>query len=167
MRGDVHPVPTSGVLDVLEILLDDQRIAFALADVVEVLPAAEVTPLPGAPSVVRGLLNLRGEPLPVLDLRARVGLPERPADADDHVLVCLAAGRRLGVWVDRAEGVRALDTARLDDDFDGVQARYVSGAAMVDGGVLLVSDVDAFLSLEESEALDLALVGASKAASDD
>lgn len=162
MRGDVHPVPAPGALDVLVVALDDRRIAFALADVVEVLPAAEVTPLPAAPPVVRGLLNLRGEPLPVLDLRARVGLPERPAGVDDHVLVCLASGRRLGVWVDRAEGLRSLDAEEIDDDVDGVPMRYVAGAAMVEGGVLLVSDVDAFLSLEESEALDLALVGAGK-----
>lgn len=166
MRGDVHPVPASGALDVLVVALDDRRIAFALADVVEVLPAAEVTPLPEAPPVVRGLLNLRGEPLPVLDLRARVGLPERPAGVDDHVLVCLASGRRLGVWVDRAEGLRSLDAEELTDDVDGVTMRYVAGAAMVEGGVLLVSDVDAFLSLEESEALDLALAGAGKARRD-
>lgn len=156
MRGDVHPVQR-GALAVLEVALDEHRVAFDLDDVFEVLPAVEVTPLPDAPAVVRGLLNLRGEPLPVLDLRARLGLTEKPADPDDHVLVCLVAGRRLGVWVDRAEGVRALDAGDVTDGFDSVPTRYVAGAAMVDGGVLLVTDLEAFLTLEEAEALDLAL----------
>ncbi len=156
MRREVHP-GQSHAREVLEVSLDDQRVAFDLYDVLEVLPAVDVTPLPDAPAVVRGLLNLRGEPLPVLDLRARLGFTPRPAGVDDHVLVCLAGGRRVGVWVDRAEGVRVLDADDVTDGFDGLPARYVSGAAMVESGVLLVTDLETFLSLEEAEALDLAL----------
>ena len=142
---------------VLAVSLGEQRVAFLLADVDEVLPAVEVAPLPHAPAVVRGLINLRGEPLPIIDLRSRLGLLRAPAHPDNHVLVCQVAGRALGVWVDRAEGVRQLevvDIAPLDAPATG---RHFAGAAMVEDGVLLVSDVGSFLNVAEAERLEQAL----------
>lgn len=145
----------------LTVAVDGQRVAFYLSDVTEVLPAAETAHLPHAPSVVRGLLNLRGEPLPVMDLRARLGLPTRPVDPDDHVVVCRIGGRAVGVWVDRADDVSSLDTDALVPMPEDA-ARHVAGAAMLEDGVLLVTDVESFLDAEETVLLDQALAAATE-----
>lgn len=158
MHGDTF-------VDVLVASVDAQQVAFHLTDVDEVLPAAEAAPLPHAPEVIRGLLNLRGEPLPLLDLRTRLGLPGREAHPDDHVLVCRVAGRRIGVWVDRADDVRRLEDGEVRSVPDST-ARHFAGAAMVEDGVLLVSDVASFLSLEEAADLEQALVPLSEAGTD-
>lgn len=154
MRGLIGPA-----VRVLVVTLGDVRVAFRLEDVHEVLPAAEAAALADAPPVVKGLLNLRGDLLPILDLRVRIGLPTCPADPENHVLVCRVGGRAVGVWVDRAEDVREIDGADIAP-LDGPDTgRHFEGAAMVADGVLLVSDVESFLSAGETQRLEEALAG--------
>lgn len=142
---------------VLTVRVDGQHVAFPLGDVYEVLPAVETTELAHAPGVVRGVVNLRGEPLPVIDLRTRLGLPSRDAEADDHVLVCQVRDRRVGVWVDRAHNVDTLSSASFAPIPADSPTRHLAGVALLDDGLLLVSDVDSFLSAEELARLDLAM----------
>lgn len=147
----------SPAVDVLVVSVSDRLVAFPLGDVEEVLPAAAVTELAHAPAVVRGLLNLRGAPLPVIDLRTRLGLGSRAAHPDDHVLVCRTVDRTLGVWVDRADAVRQLEATTVAPLDERTPAPHFAGAAMVEDGVLLVSDVDLFLSPDEASELEEAV----------
>jgi purine-binding chemotaxis protein CheW len=149
-------------VEILTVHVDDQQVAFHLSDVAEVLPAAATAHLPHAPDVIRGLLNLRGRQLPVIDLRARLGLPSRPADPDDHVVVSRVGQRGIGIWVDRAVEVRRLDLTDLAPLAAHATGRHVCGAAMLDDGVLLVSDVETFLDAQESDLLDRALAAANE-----
>lgn len=157
MFGKDLASPQGGNLAVLTARVDGQRVAFPLRHVHEVLPAAETTRLAHAPAVVRGVLNLRGEPLPVLDLRTRLGLPGRDAELDDHVLVCRVRDRRVGVWVDRAQDVDTLCGSSLAPLPADSPTRHLAGVALLDDGLLLVSDVDSFLSADEVVGLDAAL----------
>ena len=75
---------TSTPREVLLFTLEGQRYALPLEDVRELVRAVRLTPLPRAPAVVEGLLNLRGELLPVLDLRRRFRLPARRLSASDR-----------------------------------------------------------------------------------
>jgi len=142
---------------VLVAMVADQRVALPLRDVVEILPAMALVPLPKGPDVVRGVVNLRGNPLPVLDLRARLDLPERAPCADDHVVVCRVGARAVGVWVDHASEVGSLDADRLVLAGDLPHAEHLLGAAMVADGLLLVHDVRTFLDADEALQLDQAL----------
>lgn len=155
LRADEH-VPDGGV-DVVCVRLDDRRLGFALQDVREVLPAAEATALPHAPEVVLGLVNLRGEPLPVLDLRARLGLPVRSLHPGDHVLVCSVGTRGVGVWVDHADDILHVDAADVVPLDDAAPHLYVNGAVMLDDGLMLITDVDTFLDARESAQLESAV----------
>ena len=110
--------------------LEGQRYALPAEDVRELVRAVRLTPLPRAPDVVEGLLNLRGELLPVLDLRRRFRLPPRPLSPSDHFIVAQAGPRRVALRVDRAEGLLALEPGKLDAtprELPGVG--YVAGAA--------------------------------------
>lgn len=157
MVQTAHIDDEHAAVDVLVATVSDRLVAFRLGDVEQVLPAAAVAELPHAPAVVRGLLNLRGAPLPVIDLRVRLGLEGRAAHPDDHVLVCQVGGRSVGVWVDHAAAVRRLERTVVVPFDDGMPARHFAGAAMVGDGVLLVSDVDSFLSAAETLELERAL----------
>lgn len=155
-----HEDPTVFDRDEVAVLTAEvggQRVGFPLVSVHEVLPAMETTGLANAPEVIRGVVNLRGEPLPVLDLRARLGLPTRPADPDDHVLVCQLRGRRVGVWVDRALDVDASPGQALVPLPEDAPSRHAAGAVLLEDGLLLVVDVDSFLSVDEVTRLSRAL----------
>lgn len=154
-------------VDVLCVSAALQRVALPLESVREVLPAAAVTPLPHAPEVIHGLMNLRGEPLPVLSLRARLGLPRRPIEPDDHFVVCRVGKRDVGVWVDRADELLRLDDIRAASPDGSGSVSHVAGAAMLEDGCLLVSDVQSFLTPVEHERLELALASSTGVGGDD
>jgi purine-binding chemotaxis protein CheW len=140
--------------EVLLFLLEGQRYALPMEDVRELVRAVRLTPLPRAPGVVEGLLNLRGELLPVLDMRRRFRLPARPLSSSDHFVVAQAGPRRVALRVDRAESLLALETGQLDEsprELPGVG--YVAGALKLPDGLVLLHDLRTFLS--EAEALEL------------
>lgn len=148
-------------MQVLLCRIADVRYALALADVDEVVRAAAVTPLPGAPPVILGLLDLRGAPVPVLDARRRFGHPERPLDPAERFVVARAGARRVALRVDAADGVAELDPALVEDPRRHVPlARHVAGVAALPDGLVLVHDVATFLAAAEAEALTEALAAA-------
>jgi chemotaxis signal transduction protein len=81
--------------------LDQKRFGVSTDLVREVQRAALPAALPNAPPVVRGLLNVRGELIPLMDLRAVLRLPARPIRASDELVICRLGRRTLCFAVDR------------------------------------------------------------------
>lgn len=120
----------------------------------------EVTPLPKAPEIVLGVINLRGAIVPVLNIRRRFRLPEREAGLGDQLLVARTARRTVALVVDEMRGtiVHAAQQAIAPEEIvPGLE--YVSGVVKLADGMLFIHDLDAFLSLEEEEALAAAITG--------
>lgn len=138
--------------------LGDLEFALALARVERVVRAVAVSPLPGAPAAILGLVTVHGEVLPVADMRRRFGLAPRPVDPDDHLVVARTPRRRWGLAVKAATGV----VECADDEVIAPQAvvpglEHVHGIARTPQGLLLVHDLDRFLALDEETALQEAL----------
>jgi chemotaxis-related protein WspB len=128
--------------------------ALPLAAVLRVLPAARLKPLPGAPHYVPGLLDLHGEPVPVIDLSRLAGSPPDAVRYDTRILlVDVVFGgrvRRLGLKAERVTGVASVDGTLLDG---GVAAapwlgRLASGGtnAGMNAGMLQLIDPDHLLA---------------------
>lgn len=79
--------------------------ALPLPHVVRVLAAARVSPAPGAPDWVLGVLNLEGRALAVVHLARRFGLAERPLSPDDRLVVIRVQDQEIAVWVDEVAGI--------------------------------------------------------------
>jgi len=142
-------------LGILVLRLGDLRCGLRASDVVEVLPAVRLAPLPGAPPIVEGLADVRGALMPVVDLRPRLALPPKPTSPSDHLVVTRARGRPIALRVDRAESFTDLDPAAVvpvDTEIPGVG--LVSGAARMPDGLVLIHDPTRFLS--EAEEMSLA-----------
>ncbi len=101
------------VLNVLVFYLSDERYAFPLEVVREVGRVGHITPLPGLPAAVRGATGLRGEVLPVLDLRRMLGLPERPLTAESRLLIVQQGNIVAAMLADRVEDIAALPASTL------------------------------------------------------
>ncbi|MGC3996195.1 MAG: chemotaxis protein CheW [Anaeromyxobacter sp.] len=79
----------------------------------EIIPPAPITPVPRAPAFVEGVVRLRGEVIPVLDVRRRLGLPVAPATRKTKYLIVNVAGRRVGLVVDEVTEVLRIQRAEI------------------------------------------------------
>lgn len=142
--------------------LDGLSYAVRLSCVRRVVRAVEVTPLPKAPSIVVGVINLAGQIIPVVDLRRRFGLPERETELSDQLIVAHAArpaasgggGRILAFAVDAVVGVRDLSTRvtiAAETILPGLE--HLEAVVKTEQGLVLIHDLGTFLSLEEERSL--------------
>jgi purine-binding chemotaxis protein CheW len=139
--------------------LDNQLFGFDVLLVREINPVSEVTPVPQAPAHVRGLVNLRGQIVTVLDLGARLSLGPRTITADGQVVVIrtdgelAAIGRRagredlkssadvVGLLVDAIGDVVAADEGELEappPNVAGVEKEFLAGIVKMEDGLLVV-----------------------------
>jgi purine-binding chemotaxis protein CheW len=142
-------------LELLVFEVGGQRYGLPAADVRELLRAVTLTPLPQAPAIVEGVINVRGVLVPVLDIRGRFHLPPKPPEPTDHLIVARAGGRLVALRVDRAVELTRLEPAaveRAEAVVPGVA--YVAHMAKLPDGLVLVHDLKTFLS--QAEAAELA-----------
>jgi purine-binding chemotaxis protein CheW len=134
--------------------------ALPLEQVEQVIPTVEVTPLPGAPEIVSGIINLRGRIIPVLDIRRRFRLPGKEPGLNDHLLVARTSRRTVALQVDQAKGVAVYPAGAVIAGKDIVpRTEYVEGVVKLADGLILIHDLETFLSLEEEQSLEKALGG--------
>jgi purine-binding chemotaxis protein CheW len=147
-------------LEVLLFELSNERFGLPLDSVLEVVRAVALRSLPNAPPIVEGIIDVHGEIVPVLDIRARFGLPARPIALSDHFVLALAGARRIGLRVDRALGLGQLQSLSMERAINlprGIE--HIAGVASLPDGIVLLHDLTAFLSVVETERLDSALPG--------
>jgi purine-binding chemotaxis protein CheW len=148
-------------LQVLVFEIGGQRFGLPADDVQEVLRAVAFVPLPRAPAVVEGIINLRGQVVPVLDIRRRFRLPAKPLELTDHLVIARAAGRRVALRVDRALALKELGANDVEEAKSVVPGmEYVTWVAKQDHDLILIHDLQTFLTRTESEALAEALPSA-------
>lgn len=142
--------------------LGGQDFALPVTVVEEVLRLPEtLTPVPRAPSFVEGVLGLRGEVLPVMDLRRRLGLDPPPRSGRERILVPRLGGVRAGYLVDAVTGVQRVPEACLSPapDLACERAEIVGRVAHLGSRLVLVLDADRLLDRDEAGALLSSLAG--------
>jgi purine-binding chemotaxis protein CheW len=148
----------AGLEHLLVFTLDEPRYALPLAAVERIVRASEITPLPKAPEIVLGVINAQGRVIPVVDMRRRFGLPTREMRLEDRFIVARTARRLVALVADEVAGVRALGPLQLVNTAAALPfAGYLQGVAKLEDGLVLISDLDAFLSLDEDRLLAAAL----------
>lgn len=149
---------TADSVELLLFLLDGQPYAVRLDRVDRVTAAVAVTPLPAAPAIVLGVIDLHGDILPVMDIRQRFGLAGRRPILTDALIVIRTATRRVAMLVDRVDGAikrPAAELAPISAILPG--DLYFDAVTRLPDGPVLIHDVDRFLSLDEERQLDTAL----------
>ena len=138
--------------------LHGQRYAVALSAVERVVRAVYVTALPMAPSIVLGVINMRGQIIPVIDIRQRFRLPTRALAVTDQMLIAHTARRPVALIVDAVAGVfdySDQDVVHQPDVLADIE--YVTGIVRLADGLILIHDLNRFLSMDEEVILDRAM----------
>jgi len=127
----------------------------------EIMGVQEITAVPQTPSHVKGVINLRGKVIPVVDLRLKFGLPPAEYNQRTCIIVVQVQGESgpilMGVVVDGVSEVLNLTAAEIEDTPDFGQdmaAQYLLGMAKVKGKVKILLDIDRVLSGQELRGLN-------------
>lgn len=138
-------------VNLLVFSVEGNRLAFDLEIVERVVSSAALASIPGAPAVVLGMLNLHGNPVPVISLRAKLQLAPRELMPNDEIIILRRRGCVMGVAVDDVEGVSA--AAEVFPFDSNTECTQVSAAARIGDGIVLIQDVDRFLTGQEDQFL--------------
>jgi purine-binding chemotaxis protein CheW len=138
--------------------LEGQRYAVRLAVVERIVRAVAVTSLPDAPAIVLGAIDVAGRIIPVLNVRRRLGLPERDIGVPDQFLIARTTRRPVALVVDEALGLVEIPAAAIVESVQIVPGLgFIEGVVVLPDGLALIHDLESFLSLEEAETLGAVL----------
>ncbi|MCD6073639.1 MAG: chemotaxis protein CheW [Rhodospirillales bacterium] len=138
--------------------LDGRRYALPLSAVERVVRIVDVTPLPQAPDIVDGVINIQGIVVPVVNIRRRLGLLERQPSLNDRFIVARLLHRRIALAADTVTGVINTPSERIDTAQSILPGmKYFDGVLKLDDDLVLIQDLTRFLSLHEEEQLESAL----------
>jgi len=132
--------------------LENEKYGINVMKVQEVLRITEIAPVPGAPSYVLGIINLRGNVVTVIDTRSRFGLPSAETDDSSRVVIIESEEQVVGILVDSVAEVvdlQASDIETAPNTGTEESAKFIQGVASYDGELLILVDLNKLLSDEE------------------
>lgn len=141
--------------------LGNEEFGIRVLKVREIMGLQEITAVPQTPGHVKGVINLRGKVIPVIDLRLKFGLPNAEYGQRTCIVVAQVQGESdailMGVVVDGVSEVLNLTGAEIEDtpDFgEDAAGQYLLGMAKVKGKVKILLDIDKVLSSQDIRGLN-------------
>ena len=126
----------------------------------EIRGVDQVTRLPDAPEFIRGVINLRGLIVPVVDMRLKFRLSDGACDETTVMIVLVVAGRTIGIVVDGVSDVLRLqpDQVRPVPDLgSAIDRQFLTGLGMVDERMLILLDIDRLMTSDEMGLVERAM----------
>lgn len=138
--------------------IDAQLFALPLCNVQRIARSVEITPLPRAPDIVIGIINVRGQIVPVVDFRKRLNMPPREISLQDHLVIGKTDRRSVALLVDDVTEISRINDDQITQRESILsEMPLVKGAVKVKGEIILIHDLEKFLSLDEAKKLEAAL----------
>ncbi len=129
--------------------LDRETYGINVMQVQEVLRVSEITPVPGSPDFVLGIINLRGHVVTVVDARRRFKLPALQTSDESRIVITETGGQVVGMLVDSVAEVVDLRTEQIEtapNVGNEENGRFVQGVCSHDGELLILIDLNQLLS---------------------
>ena len=152
----------AGTIQLVSFHLADETFGVAITKVREIILMCDITRVPQTPHYVEGLINLRSNVLPVIDLRGLFGLPESEQTHDKRIMVMQVGNQTVGIIVDGVDEVLRISQDQIappPPTVAGLGNEYLNGLVKLDKQLLILLDIDKILGQEE-EALATAVAAA-------
>jgi len=136
--------------------LNNEVYGIAVMQVMEVLRSVDITPVPGAPDYVLGIINLRGNVVTVIDTRKRFSLPSKEVDDLSRIVIIESNGQVLGMLVDCVAEVVYLKESEIDiapNVGNDESSRFIQGVHSKGDSLLILVDINKLLTQDEWEAI--------------
>lgn len=133
--------------------LTQKPFAIPLMKVKEVIAVKEVTPIPQSPPYFRGVMNLRGLVIPIMDLKTKLGMAVK-GGAETSVIIMDMGNTSIGVVVDSVDSVASFEEADISPPPGGIApsaSKHLSGVAKRENDLVLLMDPNCILSIAEQK----------------
>ena len=136
--------------------LDVEEFGLEILKVQEIIKMMDITRVPRTPEFVRGVINLRGKVIPIIDLRRRFGLDSKSHDKHTRIIVIEINNMIVGFVVDSVSEVLRIPASTVEPPppvVSGLESEYISGVGKLEDRLLILLDLDRLLSRADIEAL--------------
>ena len=164
--GTISPEKQRDRTSSLDASEGEQFVTFSLADEeygVDIMKVQEIigyqgfTKIPNLPPFIKGVLNLRGTVVPVLDLRAKFVLEEKEYNKFTVIILLTVLGRIMGMIVDSISDVVSFSDEEMEDtpNFGSqIHTKFIKGMGKKDGNFVILLDIDKVMNEQDLEAID-------------
>jgi purine-binding chemotaxis protein CheW len=130
--------------------VDREDYAIEIRYVSEIIGMQKITEVPEMPNYIKGMINLRGRVIPVMDIRARFLLPEQPYSDRTCIIVTNLKGLSVGLVVDAVNEVTLIEPRRIEPAGTGKSSvsRYIQSLGKLEDGVKIILAMDRILADE-------------------
>ncbi|MDQ1341079.1 MAG: purine-binding chemotaxis protein CheW [Campylobacterota bacterium] len=142
----------------LTFYLEGELYGMDIASVQEIIAMMKTTPVPKTPKCVEGVMNLRGNIIPIVSLRTMFDMPKKPHEAYTAIIIVKHEGISIGYIVDRVEEVVNIADEQLSEPprFDSsVKASFLQKMAQFEKGVIMILNLQSIFSNEEIADLEV------------
>jgi purine-binding chemotaxis protein CheW len=144
------------IVQVVSFRLGSEEYGVDIAQVQEIIRLVEITHVPRAPRFMEGVINLRGQLIPIIDLRTRFGMSRVPATKSTRIVVTEIATKRVGMVVDSVSEVLNIPTDHVEEAPDmvaGAGTEYIAGVGKINDRLIIMLELAMVISNQEKQEL--------------
>lgn len=153
---DARRVQRNDSLQIVSFKLDDDEYGVEITKVKEIILHEGVTKVPQMPDFIVGIINLRGNVIPVIDLRERFGLARSERDDQTRIMVTRMESRIVGMIVDSVSQVMKIPKSNIQpppSTIAGLAGKYLQGIGKIDEKMIMLLDIERIMSANERVSL--------------
>lgn len=148
----------SEILKFVGFSIDSQKFALPMVFVNRVIHVVEISPLPQTPAFIQGIINFHGDIIPVINMRSLFGLQQRDIELTDKLLIADIPSGKFAFLVDSTQGILEIEKNEiLKTKTINYGDKFFHGIIKQQDGMILINDVEKFLSKDELLKLELAI----------
>ncbi len=147
----------SDTVQVVSFKLGAEEYGVDIDQVQEINRMVSVTHVPRAPRFMEGVINLRGQLIPIIDLRTRFGMPRAEHTKNTRIVVTEIGTKRVGMVVDSVSEVLRVPSEQIEDApemLTGVDTEYIRGVGKVEDRLIILLDLARIISTSERRELE-------------
>jgi purine-binding chemotaxis protein CheW len=147
------------MVHVVSFSLGSEEYGVDISQVQEIIRMVEITHVPRAPHFMEGVINLRGQLIPIIDLRTRFGMPRADQTKSTRIVVTEIGSKRVGIVVDAVSEVLNIPLEQVENAPEmiaGVGTEYIQGVGKVGERLIILLDLTMVISGEEKAELETA-----------
>lgn len=154
----VEKMTANETLKTLLFTIDGLMYAIQLAAVQRVIHAVSVRPLPKSPQIISGIINVHGKIIAVFDFRQILGLKQKKLDVNDRLIIADTGSRIIAIPVETVAGITEISPEDISDPDKILHyGEQLKGLIKLEGGIVLIYNIEKFINAKEEIELNNAL----------